>query len=145
MQITPLSLLEISAIRDALKKAWQDSDPGITGGHEEGGFIVQGTNGELFVMRWPKGGQDTISLSPYKNGKVGDRSIIATFHTHPNTGSDYLQEPGETDKCAVRDDDELKNEECIGEFVISRDMIYHISPTGLVSEIESTKKLLAIG
>jgi len=35
------SILNDPAIRIALKQAWQDSIPGLAGGHEEGGFIVQ--------------------------------------------------------------------------------------------------------
>jgi hypothetical protein len=35
------SILNDPAIRVALKQAWQDSNPGLTGGNEEGGFIVQ--------------------------------------------------------------------------------------------------------
>jgi len=29
------------AVRTALKQAWQESNPGVSGGHEEGGFLWQ--------------------------------------------------------------------------------------------------------
>lgn len=63
---------------------------------------------------------------------------MATFHTHPNTASDYVQEPGETDKRAVRDDPHLKATFYESEFVISAQTIYRIAPTGQVSEVTKT-------
>ena len=65
--------------------------------------------------------------------------IVASFHTHPNTGSDYLQEPSETDKRAVRDDPDLKGDDYIGEFVISQAVIYLVSPAGQVREMDDTE------
>ena len=65
--------------------------------------------------------------------------IVASFHTHPNTGSDYLQEPSETDKRAVRDDPDLKDAEYVGEFVVSQTIIYLISPAGQVREMDDTQ------
>ena len=38
-----------------LKNAWLDSEPGESGGHEEGGFIVADDVGNLAVVRWEKG------------------------------------------------------------------------------------------
>jgi hypothetical protein len=70
--------------------------------------------------------------------KIGERDIIASFHTHPNTGSDYLQEPGETDKRAVGDDPDLKGESYQGEYVISQETIYLITPDGQVGEVWPT-------
>ncbi len=66
----------------------------------------------------------------------------SSFHTHPNTGGDYLQEPSETDKCAVRDDPDLKGASYVGEFVISQAKIYLIAPNGQVSEISDTSIIL---
>ncbi len=69
--------------------------------------------------------------------------IVASFHTHPNTGSDYLQEPSETDKRAVRDDPDLKGEDYVGEFVISQAVIYLVSPAGQVREMDDTDAVLS--
>lgn len=138
-----LSLLNASEVRDALRQAWQDSQPGETGGHEEGGFILQDANGDLSVLRWPRGAQNSIAMPSYAGGKVGEFDIVATFHTHPNTGAAYLQEPSETDKRAVRDDANLKSNFYEGEFVISRAMIYRIAPNGQVSGVGATKDILA--
>jgi hypothetical protein len=52
-----------------------------------------------------------------------------------NTGGNYLQEPSETDKRAVRDDPNLKEATYVGEFVISDAKIYWIEPNGQVSEV----------
>ena len=68
--------------------------------------------------------------------------ILASFHTHPNTGSDSLQEPSETDKRAVRDDPDLKGPEYLGEFVLANETIYLISPAGQVREIGNRQALL---
>ncbi len=68
--------------------------------------------------------------------------IVASFHTHPNTGRDVLQEPSETDKRAVRDDPDLKNIDYIGEFVLSEEKIYLITPAGQVREIGSRQAMI---
>jgi len=127
-------------VRAGLKQAWEDSQPGIAGGHEEGGFILQDSAGILHIVRWPKGEQNGIMLPPHPNCQVGEHDIVATFHTHPNTGSNYLQEPGETDRRAVRDDPDLKGKLYKGEFVITWETIYLISPAGEVSEVGNTQE-----
>ncbi len=134
-------ILNDLAVRAALKQAWQESQPGVSGGHEEGGFILRDATGNLSVARWPKGAQDTIILPPRPNCRIGSKDIVASFHTHPNTGSDYLQEPSETDKRAVRDDPDLKGAFYVGELVISTDKVYLITPNGQVSEIGNRRDI----
>jgi hypothetical protein len=97
------------------------------------------------VVRWPKGAQNSINLPLHPNCKIGQRDIVATFHTHPNTGSAYLQEPSETDKRAVRDDPDLKGELYDGEFVISQVKLYLVTPDGQVSEVGETQAIFAQG
>jgi len=75
--------------------------------------------------------------------RIGEKHIAATFHTHPNLGSDYLQEPGETDRRAVRDDPDLKGEFYAGEFVICHARTYLIAPNGQVIEVGATTFLLS--
>jgi len=70
--------------------------------------------------------------------------IVASFHTHPNTGNDYLQESSETDKRAVRDDPDLKGDEYLGEFVISQAVIYLVSPAGQVREMDDTEAVFGM-
>jgi len=139
MSLTPRAILSNQSIRIALRQAWIDSDFGITGGHEEGGFIVKDEDENLSMIRWAKGQKDVIQVPPHANCKIGSLEIIASFHTHPNTGSDYLQEPSETDKRAVRNDLNLKGVDYVGEFVISQAIIFLVSPAGQVREIDDTQ------
>ncbi len=136
------TVLSEPAIRVALRQAWQNSQPGLSGGHEEGGFVLKDLAGNLSVIRWPKGKQNFIVVPPHPNCKIEEHDVVATFHTHPNTGSDFLQEPGETDRRAVQDDLDLKGAEYEGEFVISQRIIYLIAPTGQVSEVGSALEIL---
>ena len=137
------SILTDAVVRAAFKQAWQDSQPGATGGHKEGGFIVQDPVGNLTVVRWPKGAQNSVLVPQHRNCKMGENDIVASFHTHPNTGRDFLQEPSETDKRAVRDDPDLKGADYKGEFVISQETIYLITPKGQVREVDHTQAVFA--
>ncbi|MEW5767980.1 MAG: DUF4329 domain-containing protein [bacterium] len=136
------TVLNHPIVRAGPKQAWEDSYPGVTGGHEEGGFILQNSVGTVSVVRWPKGTQNSIILSPHPNCKIDENDIVATFHTHPHSGSNYLQKPSETDKRAVRDDLDLKGDFYEGEFVISREKIYIITPNGEVSEVGNRWEIL---
>ncbi len=136
------TILNELVIRAALRQAWLDSQPGTTGGHEEGGFILRDETGKITVARWPRGGQDTILMPPHPNCQIDECEIVATFHTHPNTGPDYLQEPGETDLRAVRDDPDLKGLGYSGEFVITAEVIYFITPAGRADELGATDEIL---
>ena len=130
-------------VRDALKQAWQDSNPGVTGGHEEGGFIVQDVANNLSIMRWPRGLQDSIVVPAHRGCRIDEQDVVASFHTHPNTGNDFLHAPSETDKRAVRDAPDLKGAAYVGEYVISQSTIYLILPTGQVDEVVDTPAVLA--
>jgi hypothetical protein len=144
MPLTVKAILANTNVRHALQQAWTDSNPGTTGGHEEGGFFVRDADGSLSVRRWQKGLQDTIQVPPHENCNFDGFEIVASFHTRPNTGSDYLQEPSETDKRAVRDDPDLKGEDYVGEFVISRTVIYLVSPAGQVRDMDDTEAVFGM-
>jgi len=143
MSLTAKAVLANTDVRHALQQVWTDSNSGTTGGHEEGGFVVRDADGSLSVRRWRKGLQDTIQVPPHRNCVFDGLDIVASFHTHPNTGNDYLQEPSETDKRAVRDDPDLKGDEYIGEFVISSTVIYLVSPAGQVREVDDTEAVFS--
>jgi hypothetical protein len=140
--LKPLDLLQEPVVRVALGEAWKESQPGLTGGHEEGGFIVLGSDGKLSVRRWPMGEGSQIKVPLHPGCVVDGLAIVATFHTHPNTGPDFVQEPGETDKRGVRDDADLKGSLYVGEFVIADEMVYLITPDGVAREIDSRTGLL---
>ena len=139
----PRAILHNASVREALRQAWQDSQPGSDGRHEEGGFVIQLSARKLAVVRWPKGAQDSILVPPHSSCTIGGQPIVASFHTHPNTGADFLQEPSETDKRAVRDDPDLKGAAYVGEFVIAQETIYLITPDGEVREVVAPHVLFA--
>ncbi len=135
-------IFENPLILSELINAWIDSEPGESGGHEEGGFIVADDVGNLNVVRWEKGLQNEIVLPPHKNCFVDGKDIIVSFHTHPNTGRDFQQEPSLTDIRAVGDDFDLKGEFYLGELVISEQNIYLIEPIGDYHVISETRVIL---
>jgi hypothetical protein len=140
--LTPLDILRNLAVRSRLVEAWIESRPGLAGGREEGGFVLLGDDEELSVRRWPVGDANRIKVPEHQGCVVDGLHIVATFHTHPNTGPDYLQEPGETDKRGVRDDAELKGSLYVGEFVVADEMIYLITPSGTVRDLGKRADLL---
>lgn len=68
----------------------------------------------------------------------GGRHVSHTSHT----GAEFLQEPGETDRRGVRDDADLKGALYIGEFVIADEMVYLVTPSGTVREVDRRAELL---
>lgn len=137
-----MTVLDNLVVRRAFKQAWQDSQPGLAGGHEEGGFVLKDAYGNFSIEHWPKGKQNEILVPPHPDGKRFNQDIVATFHTHPNTGPDFQQEPSLTDIRAVRDDPDLNTDVYEGEYVIARDKIYRIDKMGDVSEVGNTKELI---
>lgn len=138
----PLDILRDALVRAALADVWNESKPGATSGHEEGGFIVVGEDNRLTVRRWPRGEGNRIRVPSHAGCAVDGRPIVATFHTHPNIGSDFLQEPSETDQRGVRDDADLKDPLYVGELVIANEMIYLVTQSGSVRELDRRTDLL---
>jgi hypothetical protein len=58
-----------------LKQAWEDSEPGISGGHEEGGFITRTATGELDVIRWLRGNQNSILVPSHPRCRIGECDV----------------------------------------------------------------------
>jgi len=137
----PVEILRNTQILFDLERAWLESFPGIPGGHEEGGFIVVDGTENLSIVRWDKGSQNEIILPPHKNCFVNGKDIIASFHTHPNTGPDFQQEPSLTDVRAVREDFDLKGGIYLGEFIISEENVYLIEPSGEFGIIGNTNEI----
>jgi len=135
-------LLKNEVVIAAMGAAWLDSQPGVSGGHEEGGFVLRNAAREIEVLRWVTGVQNSIHVPPHPVCKIGESDILASFHTHPNTGSNYLQEPSETDKRAVGHDPDLKGAFYVGEFIITNRLIYLIRPDGHVVEVGRRDKVL---
>ncbi|WP_309744633.1 hypothetical protein [Chamaesiphon sp. OTE_20_metabat_361] len=53
-----------------LKRAWENSNPGLTGGHEEGGFILKDAGGNFSVVRWAVGDRNSIFVPPHPGCKI---------------------------------------------------------------------------
>ncbi len=137
-------VLDHAEIRDALAFAWRRSEPGTPQAHEEGGFIVQREDRSLFVIGWQRGLQNEIFVPPHPGGKRGNMTIVATYHTHPNPGPKFQQEPSLTDIRAVRDDPDLAHIEYEGEYVLSQRLIYRILRSGRVEVLGETSVLLGL-
>lgn len=137
-----MSVLDDDTIRGLFLQAWQDSQPGTSHAHEEGGFVLRNIDGWLIVERWPRGAQNQIVVPPHPDGKRGDLVIVATFHTHPNPGAEFQQEPSLTDIRAVRDDPDLRHSDYEGEYVLASEWIYLVHKNGRVESIGETKVVL---
>lgn len=105
--------------------------------------MIQVSARKLSVARWPMGVQNAILVPPHSGCTMGGNPIVASFHTHPNTGTDFLQEPSETDKRAVRNDPDLKGTAYVGEFVIAQEAIYLITPNGQVRKVADARAFFA--
>lgn len=136
------SILSNAPIRAALALAWRESEPASSTRHEEGGFIVRNNAGAMRLIRWPRGQGNTIEVPLHPGCRFEGLEIIASFHTHPNTGRGQLQEPSETDRRAVRQDPDLKSANYAGELVISARLLYLVAADGSVSELGETEQIL---
>lgn len=94
-------------------------------------------SGAYQVERWPRGQQNAIIVPWHMGCRTAGGEIAASFHTHPNSGPGFLQEPSATDRRAVRDDVDLKGKNYVGEWVIAAEAIYLVEPTGLVRVLGS--------
>jgi len=137
-----VSVLDDDTIRHLFLHAWQESQPGTSDAHEEGGFVLRNVDGSLIVERWPRGAQNQILVPPHAGGKRNDLLIVATFHTHPNPGVEFQQEPSLTDIRAVREDPDLSHADYEGEYVIASEWIYRIHRNGRVESVGETKVVL---
>ena len=135
-------ILSDDVVIEALGQAWVDSGPGPTGASEQDGFVLEDDNGDRDVSRWPAGSQDELAVPPHGGCRVSGRQVVATFHTHPNTGDHYRQEPGRVDIRAVGEDPDLRASEYVGEFVISEKWVYLIGQSGQVAQIGTREDIL---
>ena len=133
-----MGILDDGTIRRLLLQAWLESQPGTPNAHEEGGFVLRNADGSLIVERWPTGALDEIHVPVHWGGFCDNRPIVATFHTHPNTGPDYQQERAQSDIRGVRDDPDLSHADYEGEYVISKGWIYLIRKNGQVDLVGET-------
>lgn len=134
--------LQNHEIRNALWIAWIESQPGTEHAHEEGGFVLQESSGTLKVERWQCGTHNEIEVPDHNGGRRNHEIIVASFHTHPNVGPGYQQEPSLTDIRAVGSDPDFAHAEYEGELVISELKVYLVPRSGQVECLGDTQKLL---
>lgn len=138
----PIELLSTRNVTDALRRAWIESEPGGEAAHEEGGFILRDTAGTIRVSRWPRGTSSEIVVPPHSDYQYEGQAIIASFHTHPNTGRAFRQEPSTMDRWTIRDNSNLKGVDYIGEFVLSKDAVYLVDQRGQVTTVGTNTEML---
>ena len=99
--------------------------------------------GEYVIDRWQSGSASKIFASPHPGGKRNNEIIVATFHTHPNTGKSFEQVPNSMDCEIVAEDVDLKTIQYIGEFILSQDHLYLILHDGEYLTLGKREVLLA--
>jgi hypothetical protein len=135
------SLIGVPEVKRGMIQAKNDSNFGSAEKHEEGGLILKDKNGNLSTQAWPAGETDRLIPPSHPDGGVGDKEIVGSYHTHPNIGSDYRQEPSQADiNWVVNNPKNAGNKH----FVISEKKIYKIDIQGNVTVVGKTKKVLKL-
>lgn len=125
-----------------MRKAFEESDAGGSEPVEQGGFILRHPEtGELAVERLPSQHRSSLRYPICSGGTYRGKEIVGSFHTHPNTGSEWMQEPSPQD---VRVSKEYPETMGPHQFVFSATTAYHIDNEGLVSEIGQTAQVLGV-
>jgi hypothetical protein len=140
---TAADLLRGAGIIHAMRRAYEESDVGGDNPVEQGGFILRDpVTGTLEVARLPSRGRDSLAYPICADGTYRRKPIIGTFHTHPNTGAEWQQDPSPQD---IRLSEEHPETMGAHQFVIAQETIYHIDNDGVVSEMGPTAHLLGLG
>ena len=139
MSASPLELLQDEVVEAALRRAYQESDVGGTNPREQGGFIVRDGDGALRVDRLPAGEEDALEFPVCRDGVYNGEKIAGTFHTHPNIGTGWRQEPSQAD---IEFSVNFPETSGPHQFVVSKANIYHIANDGVVSTVGATTDLI---
>lgn len=116
-----LTILRDADVLAELRRAYYDSRVGGDNPIEQGGFILRdSTTGKFEVARLPAGGRDSLVYPLCPDGLYEGRQIVGTFHTHPNVGSEWQQDPSPQDIRLSQDHPETMGPH---QFVISRETI----------------------
>ena len=139
-KVAKTSLLDDPKVTAGLKAAAKDSDIGGKNPVEQGGFILKDPKtGQLSVERWPQGKGASMQPPMSADGTYNGKDIVGSFHTHPNVGPGWKQEPSNADVNFVKKYPKTAGPD---HFVVSKDKIYHIDKNGSVSEAGSTASIL---
>ncbi len=136
-------LLGHQSVIAGMRQAYVESDVGGSRPSEQGGFVVRDSqSGLITVIRLPSSARDSLSYPLCPNGLYQGQEIIGSFHTHPNVGKEWRQEPSPQDIRLSKDYPETMGTH---QFVISRETIYHIDNDGLVTVVGRTAEVLKLG
>lgn len=126
-------------VQNGLRQAWEDSNDGGANDHEEGGYIVRDSDSTLDIVRLPEGEEDSMEPDLYPSGEIDGKEIVGFFHTHPNTGTEFQDEPSDADIGFTTD-----NPETVGgnHFVITPNDVYHIDDTGNVETVGALNEVI---
>ena len=87
------------AVRSAINASWDASNPNTPGAKQETGFWVvrDDKTGQLSTVAFPSNGTRD-SLTPGPVPSAPGQTVVAFFHTHPNTTSEgYISGPSPAD------------------------------------------------
>ena len=138
-EVSANEILEDVNVAAAMRRVYRESDVGGDFAVEQGGFIVAGDGGAFSVERVAHGRPSSLGYPLCPDGSFNGRRIVGTFHTHPNTGDEWMQEPGRQD---IRLSTEYPETMGAHQFVISFERIYVINNDGAVSDAGATRQLL---
>jgi proteasome lid subunit RPN8/RPN11 len=135
-------LLDDVTIKIAIRQALLESLPGTDQPTEQGGFIVRdATTLKPVVRRLSVGQADSFQIPLCPDGRFHGEEIIGSFHTHPNIGPEWQEEPSRQDIRLV-----TEYPETVGaiHFVIGMARTYSIANDGTVNVLGTTDEVLRI-
>jgi hypothetical protein len=141
-QPTARELLANAEVIDQLRRAYDESRVGTDDPAEQGGFLlIDPVHCIVEVAKLPSGAPDSLAFPICADGMYQGKTIVGSFHTHPNAGADWRQEPSPQDIRLSQDFPETMGPH---QFVIAKEKIYHIDREGMVTVIGDTEQLLGI-
>ena len=91
-------LLSDPNVLAGMRQAFEDSDMGGSAPREQGGFLVRDSQtGAFAVARMSSSERDSLAYPICADGLFQGQEIVGSFHTHPNTGHEWRQEPSPQD------------------------------------------------
>ncbi len=139
---TRSELLASRSVISEMRQAYVASDVGGLHPTEQGGFLVRDAQANFTAIRLPASASDSLSFPLCSNGLFQGQEIVGSFHTHPNAGPEWRQEPSPQD---IRLSKEYPETMGVHQFVISREDFYHIDNDGLVTVVGRTAEVLKLG
>ena len=135
-------LLAHPGVIAGIRRAFVESDVGGWRPREQGGFLIRDAHTRFItVIRLPASAHDSLRFPLCANGLFEDNLIVGSFHTHPNTGSEWRQEPSPQDILLSKEYPETMGPH---QFIVSREIFYHVNNDGLVTEIGRTAEVLKL-